>query len=623
MPVTTTLLVVVIVLVLVVVPTQSTQHHDVGHAVLPRSIIHHANTNNRSLLTTGSMSSVNASSSTMWVGWSFCNQANEPDKYTQALHLPSPRRAICPDVTRHDNDLTFPDPIPGFDNDNTTPATPDEYARAKELYLSRQCNHSTWMVMFKSGNMDRDATQTLCRETEPSHAAPFNDLPMNQPLMVYDTIVVDNNNDNNNNDNIPTSYSYFAGTYDVDVTWTTFQLQQVQAALHHYTQAWMNYYYYDIITTTPHGTAVSKDIPTPPELLQNSSFLYTGWIRTPTQGLLYSSMVRTNLPYPWLMNYLRSNDHDLSINPPGYGGYPWQGAGNVMGPVAATSQYDLVMTVRMLIYARPNHFLFYMPEFSGCWKRSDGSPCDPGDDNLEDNLTRYLCYSVTETAYSPCQPNNPQRCPPWHFSFQLQEWISAYNTTYYPYECYHQYCGPYGDGKLICDPYSNPIPQELVQLKTCKEWGYYGFPTEPLPITNPTGSSEDDENATTWVMNVGALGNVVYFYDAKHNNGTVAPNSSQLPRRSWISFDVGPEVGVGSPRNPAEANTETRWQVSHWDLQLVPVQQDKDNNKDNDDQQHVVVDDDDDDNDDDYTKSKNNNDDDDDNDDGFGAWKTS
>jgi hypothetical protein len=495
-----------------------------------------------SLLTTGSMSSPNVSSSTVWFGWSFCNQAKEPDSYTRALNLPSPKRAICPFVTEQDNLLTFPDPIPGL---ATQPTTPDEYARAKEVYLSHQCNDSVWAVMFKSGNMDRHSMD-LCPPTEPTRAAPFNDLPMNQPLMVYDTVEQESGH--------PFSFSYFAGTYDVDLTWDALQIGQVQAALHRYTRAWMNYYYRD------------SSQPTPPALLQNSSFLFTAWTQTPSQGLVYTNMVYTSLNYPWLMNYLRSNDHVTSHSPEGYGGYPWKGAGNVKGPVAALPGHRLVMTIRLALFAQPKYFrgLFYMPEFSACWKRSDGSPCDPGDTDMEENLTRYLCFSVSTVLSSPCHAGNPQGCPPWHFSFQLQEWISADNSTHYPYDCYHMYCGPYNNHG--CDPYSNPIPQELVQIKTCQEWGHYGFPTEPLP----TGK---DAVVQTWTLNVGALGNVVYFYDAKHNNGTVAPVSKNLPRRTWISFDVGPEVGVGSPRKPEDAITETRWQVSEWDLQLVKEEQ--------------------------------------------------
>jgi hypothetical protein len=510
---------------------------DVDQIIRSRSTI-------TTLLTTGAMASPNVSSSTVWLGWSFCNQANEPESYTRALHLPSPRRAICPLVTEQDNLLTFPRPIPGL---LTQPKTPDEYARAKEVYLSHQCNDSVWAVMFKSGNMDRNHVMDLCPATESTLSAPFNDLPMNQPLMVQMSEIVLHDSSNLN------PVSYFAGTYDVDLTWDSHQIHTVQEALHQYTQAWMRYYYDD---------ENDNSQPTPPTLLQNSSFLYTAWTQTPSHGLVYSSMVYTSLNYPWLMNYLRSNDHVTSHGPEGYGGYPWKGAGNVMGPVAAIPGHKLVMTIRLAIFAQPKFLrgLFYMPEFSACWKRSDGSPCDPGDTNLEENLTRYLCFSVSTVASSPCQATSPQACPPWHFSFQLQEWISARNRTHYPYECYHLYCGPYNNHG--CDPYSNPIPQELVQVKTCKEWGHFGFPTKPLP----TGK---DADVQTWTLNVGALGNAVYFYDAKHNDGKIAPISKDLPLRTWISFDVGPEVGVGSPRNPADAITETRWEVSEWDLQLI------------------------------------------------------
>ncbi|CAB9499095.1 expressed unknown protein [Seminavis robusta] len=513
-----------------------------------------------SVLTTGGMSYRFASDSTVWVGWSFCNQAREPDAY-QALKLPSPRRAICPKITHQDNDLTYPQPIPNLaastsivnsDSKYVYPETPDEYARAKEVYLSHKCKDATWAVMFKSGNFD-SKTEQLCKHTTstgstatqnstPIIQGPFNDLPMNQPLMVQGTV---------KGNSTHKQYSYFAGTYDVDPYWSPFKIQLVQAALHQYTQEWMT-------------STTNTNTPAIPPLLQNASYMYTGWTRQKDVGLVYSSMITTSETHPWLMNYLRSNDHVFSQNPVGFGGYPWKGAGNMKGPVSVppyshleAANKKLIMTIRMDILQEPANLrgLFYMPEFSGCWKKSDGSPCDPGDDNLEDNLTRYLCYGVSPKTSSPCSAKTTHACPPWHFSYELQEWVSARNNTHYPYECYHQYCGPFTHG---CDPYSNPIPQELVQVKTCKEWGNYGFPTSPLQIGK----------AKTWHLNVGALGNAVYFYDAKHNDGKQAPPDN-LPPRRWISFDVGPEVGVGSPRNPADAMTTTRWQVSEWDVRLV------------------------------------------------------
>ena len=282
-------------------------------------------------------------------------------------------------------------------------------------------------------------------------------------------------------------------------------------------------------------------------------------------------MIQTSLTYPWLMNYLRSNDDSYAHNPPGYGGYPWRGAGNMKGPIAVIDGYKLILQVRLAIFQEPTHHmqqgLFYMPELGGCWKRSDGSPCDPGDDNLQENLTRYLCFSVSIQLQSPCNSTSPQACPPWHYSPRRREWISSSNVTHYPYECYHQYCGPYAHG---CDPYSNPIPQELVQIKTCDEWGYYGFPTKPIPTTSPNASMS---TSRVWNLNIGDLGNALYFYDAKYNDGKQAPSSNNnMSPRQWISVEVGPEVGIGSARNnPDQAkSTVTRWQVSDWDVLLVP-----------------------------------------------------
>ena len=32
--------------------------------------------------------------------------------------------------------------------------------------------------------------------------------------------------------------------------------------------------------------------------------------------------------------------------------------------------------------------------------------------------------------------------------------------------------------QVTCDPYSNPNPQELVQMLPCEEWGMHGFEQE-------------------------------------------------------------------------------------------------------------------------------------------------
>ena len=55
--------------------------------------------------------------------------------------------------------------------------------------------------------------------------------------------------------------------------------------------------------------------------------------------------MRTSQRYvPWLMNYLRANDvYGSSI--PGYGGYPWPGAGLMFGPVDHTARMKALLRV--------------------------------------------------------------------------------------------------------------------------------------------------------------------------------------------------------------------------------------------------------------------------------------
>ena len=141
------------------------------------------------------------------------------------------------------------------------------------------------------------------------------------------------------------------------------------------------------------------------------------------------------------------------------------------------------------------------------------------------------------------------------------------DTARFPYQCYYLYCAPAAAGlpaTAQCDPYSNPAPQELQQLLPCDEWTVHGFPR------HGEGWVGDD---TLWQLDVGGLGARVYLTGDEpvapalaRNAAGVNGTASDWPgmRRSWISFEVGPEQSDGS------GTAMARWEVTEWDVQDVP-----------------------------------------------------
>lgn len=73
----------------------------------------------------------------------------------------------------------------------------------------------------------------------------------------------------------------------------------------------------------------------------------------------------------------------------------------------------------------------------------------------------------------------------------------------------HLYCSPPNALNAekpfsVCDPFSNPQPQELMQLLPHPEWAVHGYPEK-----KGDGWVGDPR---TWILDVGALSNRLYFY---------------------------------------------------------------------------------------------------------------
>ena len=188
---------------------------------------------------------------------------------------------------------------------------------------------------------------------------------------------------------------------------------------------------------------------------------------------------------------------------------------------------------------------FYLPEVGGCWKTDGVSPCD-GDPHSD--VTRYVNFIVNPgllgtrgSCTSLSATSTTAR--PTHTFLNGTSGVQAPTRRTSPIAAItstarHQ--ARRCPGTVACDAYSNPNPQELVQLLPCEGWSQWGF---PHPGEGWVG------DARQWEMDVGGLVNThLYFY-----------SSGSAPSiRRWVSMEVGPEVF--QPMQTAE------WSISHWDI---------------------------------------------------------
>uniref|UniRef100_A0A7C9FNZ0 DUF7705 domain-containing protein n=1 Tax=Opuntia streptacantha TaxID=393608 RepID=A0A7C9FNZ0_OPUST len=455
--------------------------------------------------------------------WNFCNEVG-----AEAPHMGSPRLADCSDllcpfihevvdaylrntetcckvlhnVNESDNHLGTGDgiPVPGFRHYSD----PDHYAAEKELYLGSLCEvpdsgepWQFWMIMLKNGNFDKNTT--LCPEngkkvekivTDRNFPC-FGEGCMNQPLVYHNQskVICDGKN-------MPSLSGGFYGTYDLDAD-------------------------------------LSKGV-------GNKSYFSVSWKKNLTTGSwIVSHWITTSLNYPWLMLYLRA-DATRGFN----GGYHYNGSGILKKlPESPYFKVKLTLDIKQGGGAKSQ---FYLVDIGSCWK-NDGLPCDG--DVLTD-VTRYSEMIINPETTSWCRADNLVSCPPYHVS-PTGEIIHRNDTSRFPYSAYHLYCGP-GNANFpekpcdICDPYSNPQSQEILQLLPHPEWAVHGY-----PANQGEGWIGD---ARTWELDVGALSSRLYFYQ---DPGT------KPARRIWSSINVGTEIYVSNERETAE------WTVSDFDV-LVP-----------------------------------------------------
>ncbi|KAH8951105.1 hypothetical protein BDL97_09G008900 [Sphagnum fallax] len=495
-------------------------------------------------------------------GWNFCNRVGEEDSPPQS---PSPRWADCADldcnllskdseglklcnsvnrVSEADNQLKTGDPFPTgvFENSHNA----DVYVVEKEKYLASLCKEEEedddishrkqqpwhfWMIMLKNGNFDTKSSlcksytskplkksfllpqMVVSKKKQESNFLCFGPGCMNQPLVYHNWSTTTLGN--NNNGVVVTSSSAqaslagsFYGTYDVEESSSSSVMTSHAATA---------------------ATTSTADV--------SSSYFSVAWEKNLTSGSwIFTHHLSVSRKYPWLMLYLRADATSGES-----GGYPWETRG-MMKQVPVSPNFKVTLTLNVIQGGGPAS-QFYLIDIGGCWK-NNGKPCD-GD--LDTDVTRYVEMIINPKTSAWCSPWSLNNCPPYHIDTKGTK-IHRTDKKRFPYSAYHLYCSPPNAAHAVapldvCDPYSNPQPQELVQLLPHPEWAVHGYPSK-----KGEGWVGDPR---TWVLDVGALSNRLYFYQ---DPGT------EPATRAWPSIDVGTEVYESALPYTAE------WTVSDFDV---------------------------------------------------------
>ncbi|KAL6544885.1 hypothetical protein OROMI_023747 [Orobanche minor] len=455
--------------------------------------------------------------------WNQCNEVGE-----EAPNMGSPRAADCFDihsssnasshhqhgqskcssplcnsvpymldhiVTEKENELGVGQPFTGLEQNALNNV--DLYAARKEVYLGTKCQVEDkpkpwqfWMIMLKSGNMDTYAAKCPKNGQKVGPFGPRTQFPcfgkgcMNQPSIYHNYTTLQGNS----------LRGRFYGSWDLDGN---------------------------------------------PRQDSNASYYSVTWEKELGKGSWnFHHVLRTSVKYPWLMLYLRADATD------GFSGgyhYPTRG---MLKIVPISPDFIVRFTLNVSKGGGPSS-QFYLLDIGGCWK-NDGGACD-GD--VTSDVTRYSEMIINPNTTSWCGPHDLKLCPPRH-TFPNGTIVRRNDTSRFPYEAYHLYCSPGNAAhaetpNVACDPYSNPQPQEILQILPHPVWGDYGYPTRKGEgwIGYPT----------TWKLDVGRLSQSLYFYQ---DPGTVPA------KRQWSSIDLGTEI-YKDPDQMAE------WTVSGFDV-LVP-----------------------------------------------------
>ncbi|KAM6541365.1 hypothetical protein CsatB_005812 [Cannabis sativa] len=432
--------------------------------------------------------------------WNFCNEVGQ-----EAPHTGSPRAADCFDlkgsslkhkVTKEDNKLGVGTPFSGLNPENANNV--DLYAAQKEIYLGSLCEvrdtpkpWQFWMVMLKNGNFDTNSG--LCpadgkkvRPFKSTRFPCFGKGCMNQPTFKHDETELYGES----------MRGGFNGTYDLDSE--------------------------------------------PANGLDGISFYEVVWEKKVGVGSwVFNHKLKTSKKYPWLMLYLRADATQ------GYsGGYHYDTRG-MLKTLPESPNFKVRLSLDIKKGGGPKS-QFYLIDIGSCWK-NNGLACDG---EVVTDVTRYTEMIINPDTPAWCSPTGLQNCPPYHITPQNIK-IYRNDTARFPYSAYHYYCAPGNAQHLeqpvsLCDPYSNPQAQEIIQLLPHPIWGDYGYPTK-----KGQGWVGDPR---TWELDVGGLSSRLYYYQ---DPGTTPA------RRIWSSIDVGTEIYISDKDEVAE------WSLSDFDVLLT------------------------------------------------------
>ncbi|CAJ2659491.1 unnamed protein product [Trifolium pratense] len=448
--------------------------------------------------------------------WNQCNEVGE-----EAPNMGSPRMADCFDVNYNQRNnqkgvelvhkvQEWQNRLGTSTNKNLHLMTenPDIFAAWKELYLGKKCEvldipkpWQFWMIMLKSGNMDTLAA--ICPnngfKSKPfpqTHQFPcFGKGCMNMPSMYHNyTKVYDE-------ENKKIMRGSFYGSWDLNVQ---------------------------------HDEKLSY--------LNDTSYYYVTWEKEIGNGSwIFHHVLKTSSKYPWLMLYLRS-DATTGFS----GGYHYETRG-MTKIVPKSPNFKVRFTLDIKKGGGPKS-QFYLMDMGSCWK-NNGKPCN-GD--VTSDVTRYSEMIINPEVEPLCKPNHLEQCPPYH-TFSNGTRVHRTDVSKFPYDAYLLYRAPgnamYLEKPVISsDPYSNPQPQEILQILPHAVWGEYGYPTK-----KGEGWIGDPR---TWELDVGRLSQSLYFYQD--------PGTTPVERH-WPSIDLGTEIYI-SDGQLAE------WTVSNFDI-IVPKNQ--------------------------------------------------
>ncbi|KAH9723526.1 hypothetical protein KPL70_007150 [Citrus sinensis] len=440
--------------------------------------------------------------------WNQCNEVGE-----EAINMGSPRMADCFDIDHSTAPVTLNHLVDEKDNrlgilngtyGGIKAHSVDKYAAKKEIYLGKKCQVKDkpgpwqfWMVMLKSGNTDTYASRCPSNGHKVGPFPPENRFPcfgdgcMNMPLMHHEYTSVHGKHGK-------ILKGSFYGTWDLDANVTD-------------------------------GVVPCN----------GTSYYSVTWNkRIGKESWLFHHVLKTSKKYPWLMLYLRS-DATTGFS----GGYHYQTRG-MMKIIPKSPNFKVRFTLDIKQGGGPSS-QFYLMDIGSCWK-NNGKPCD-GD--VTTDVTRYSEMIINPEIEAWCKPDDLRLCPP-HHTFPNGTRVHRNDTENFPYDAYHVYCTP-GNAEHpeepfnYCDEYSNPQPQEILQIVPHPVWGDYGYPTK-----KGEGWIGDPR---TWELDVGRLSQSLYFYQDP---------SSKPVERHWSSIDLGTEIYVSE-------NQVAEWTVSDFDV-IVP-----------------------------------------------------